>query len=126
MGWLIAIIIIVLIAANSDKKENTSVGGNEKNRQEPLKSQKKINKYVALMQTKQATPQVLTQIDEAVDDLMDEYLYFSRKTPPEERECSAIMNTFDKYPWAYRGKKYSQYSGQLVEDALRDLRKNIR
>ena len=126
MGWLIAIIIIILIAANSDKKGNTSAAGNEKNRQEPLKSQKKINRYIELRETKPASWKLMEQIDEAVDDLMDEYLYYYGKKTPEFREEAAIMDVFDRYPWCYRGKKYSQYRGQLVDDALRDLRKNIR
>lgn len=126
MGWLIAIIIIILIAANSDKKGNTSAASNAKKAQAPLKTQNKINKYIALMQTKPAAPETMARINEAVDDLMDEYLYYYGKKTPEFREEAAIMDVFDRYPWCYRGKKYSQYRGQLVDDALRDLRKNIR
>ena len=122
MGWIIALIIIILIASSGSKNGNSGSANNAKGGRSFPNIQKKIDRFEALMREKSRTQETQAQIDEVVDALIDDYLYFFSKYLNEVQECAAIAGAFSRHPSCiYHGKKYPPYRGQSVDDIIYDL-----
>lgn len=116
MGLIIIISVIVIIYVATHKSPPT-----------PPKSQNIINRYRNAMTQTPVTQQTLAEINEAAEDLIDEYLYYYRDPKPENnKECWAILQVLNEYPFSYSGTKYRHLNGLLVEDVIKELREGMR
>lgn len=82
----------------------------------PLQSQNKINRFISAFSAN------TTDLQEAAEDLIDEYMWSYKSNPIEWNECNAIMNAFKNCPLIYQGKSYPQCRGMLCEDVISEIR----
>ncbi len=87
-----------------------------------IKCQYKIDRYANACKNNSS----MDEIQQAAEDLIDEYLWYYSQQNIEWNECYAIMDVFDQYAMCYNGKKYPQYSGLLCEDVIRELRRGMK
>ena len=114
---IIAIIVIVVIVVQKNRNKSNDKKAKPSVITTPLLSQNKIDKFLTAYSSSN-----ISAIQEAAEDLFDEYICSYQANPIQWNECNAIMDCFKTHPICYDGKKYPQYSGMLCEEVIRLIR----
>jgi len=123
MGWIIVIIVIVLILSGGKQNGNTGSANKVKGGQIDQYVKGQIDRFVLLREKKPSSPETEYELGKVVDNLIDEFLYYSKR-PEYERERTAIIMAFCEHTWHYSGTKYPHFRGRLLEDIIYDLINN--